>query len=170
MSSTQLAIIGWGRAKYRDLSVASRSIICQSRRLRQIIDLRDQFWEKKVCYMCRFVVLPNKCIAFFKSLLLLPLLLQQLPILKGHMVTTYGQMQNVFVYKCNYWLLWKCSCFVKRYFLHIQYKCNETLSIEWNIYKYFVIWKLIEANIVSAWIIIASWTYCWKYFVIGICI
>ena len=32
-----LAIIGRGRAKYRDLSVASRSII----RLRQIIDLRD---------------------------------------------------------------------------------------------------------------------------------
>ena len=103
------------------------------------IDLRDQFWKKKVCYMCRFVVLPKKCIAFFKSLLLLPLLLQQLPILKGHMVTTYGQMQNVFVYKCNYWLLWKCSCFVKRYSWHVQYKCNETLSIEWNIYKYFVI-------------------------------
>ena len=28
-------------SKYRDLSVASRSIICRSRRLRQIIDLRD---------------------------------------------------------------------------------------------------------------------------------
>ena len=37
----QLAIIGRGWAKYRDLLVASRSIICQSRRLRQIIDLRD---------------------------------------------------------------------------------------------------------------------------------
>ena len=37
----QLAIIGRGWAKYRDLSVASRSIICQSPRLRQITDLRD---------------------------------------------------------------------------------------------------------------------------------
>ena len=37
----QLTIIGRGWAKYRDLSVASRSIICRSRRLRQIIDLRD---------------------------------------------------------------------------------------------------------------------------------
>ena len=34
-------IIGRGWAKYRDLSVASGSIICRSRRLRQIIDLRD---------------------------------------------------------------------------------------------------------------------------------
>ena len=32
----------WTRlSKYRDLSVASRSIICRSRRLRQIIDVRD---------------------------------------------------------------------------------------------------------------------------------
>ena len=37
----QLTISGRGWAKYRDLSVASRSIICRSRRLRQIIDLRD---------------------------------------------------------------------------------------------------------------------------------
>ena len=37
----QLTIIGWGLAKHCDLSVASRSIISQSRRLRQIIDLRD---------------------------------------------------------------------------------------------------------------------------------
>ena len=36
-----LTIIGRGWAKYRDLSVASRSIICRSRRVRQIIDLRD---------------------------------------------------------------------------------------------------------------------------------
>ena len=36
-----LTIIGWGWAKYRDLSVASRSIIFRSRRLRQIIDGRD---------------------------------------------------------------------------------------------------------------------------------
>ena len=35
------AACGRGWAKYRDLSVASRSIICRSRRLRQIIDLRD---------------------------------------------------------------------------------------------------------------------------------
>ena len=34
-------IIGRGWAKNRDLSEASRSIICRSRRLRQIIDLRD---------------------------------------------------------------------------------------------------------------------------------
>ena len=33
-------IIGRGWAKYRDLSVASRSIICRCRRQRQIIDLR----------------------------------------------------------------------------------------------------------------------------------
>ena len=37
----KLTIIGQGWAKYRELSVASRSIICRSRRLRQIIDLRD---------------------------------------------------------------------------------------------------------------------------------
>ena len=37
----KLTSIGWGWAKYRDLSVASRSIICRSRRLRQIIDVRD---------------------------------------------------------------------------------------------------------------------------------
>ena len=40
-ASECLTIIGRGWAKYRDLSVASRSIICRSRRLRQIIDLRD---------------------------------------------------------------------------------------------------------------------------------
>ena len=34
-------IIGRGWAKYRDLSVASRSIICRKRRLRQIFELRD---------------------------------------------------------------------------------------------------------------------------------
>ena len=34
-------IIGRSWAKYRDLSVASRSIICWSRRLRKIIDLPD---------------------------------------------------------------------------------------------------------------------------------
>ena len=34
-------IVERGWAKYRDLSVASRSIICRSRGLRQIIDLRD---------------------------------------------------------------------------------------------------------------------------------
>ena len=39
--SKQLTIIGRGWAKYRDLSVASRSITCRSRRLRQIVDLRD---------------------------------------------------------------------------------------------------------------------------------
>ena len=36
-----LTIIEWGWAKYRNLSVASRSIICQSQRLRQITDLRN---------------------------------------------------------------------------------------------------------------------------------
>ena len=36
-----MTIIGRGWAKYHDLSVASRSVICQSWRLRQIIDLRD---------------------------------------------------------------------------------------------------------------------------------
>ena len=36
-----LTIIGRGRANYCDLSVASRWIICQSRRLRQIIYLPD---------------------------------------------------------------------------------------------------------------------------------
>ena len=40
-SGKYLTIIGRGWAKYRDLSVASRSIICLSLRLRQIIDLRD---------------------------------------------------------------------------------------------------------------------------------
>ena len=44
------SIIGRGWAKYRDLSVVSRSIICWSRTPRQIIDLRDTdksqyFWS-----------------------------------------------------------------------------------------------------------------------------
>ena len=34
-------IIGQGWAKYRDLSVVSRWIICQTRKLRQIMDLQD---------------------------------------------------------------------------------------------------------------------------------
>ena len=37
----ELTVIARGWEKYHDLSVASRLIICQSRRLRQIIDLRD---------------------------------------------------------------------------------------------------------------------------------
>ena len=41
VGSKQLKIIGRGRAKYRDLSVASISVICRSRRPRQILDLRD---------------------------------------------------------------------------------------------------------------------------------
>ena len=41
VGSKQLTIIGRGRAKYRDLSVASISVICRSRRPRQILDLRD---------------------------------------------------------------------------------------------------------------------------------
>ena len=36
-----ITIIGRGWAKYRDLSVASRSIICRNRRLRQIFELWD---------------------------------------------------------------------------------------------------------------------------------
>ena len=40
ITARYLSIIGRGRAKYRDLSVASRSIICRCRRQRQIIDLR----------------------------------------------------------------------------------------------------------------------------------
>ena len=38
---SQLTITEWGWTKYRDLSVASRSIICRRRRLRQITDLRN---------------------------------------------------------------------------------------------------------------------------------
>ena len=33
-------------ANYRDLLVASRSIICQRQRMRQIIDLRDRLLQK----------------------------------------------------------------------------------------------------------------------------
>ena len=40
-SCIYLTIIGQGWAKYCDLSVVRRSIICRSWRLRQIIDLRD---------------------------------------------------------------------------------------------------------------------------------
>ena len=43
MSANKLTIIGRGWEKYRDMSVASRSIISQSRRLKQIIDLRDTY-------------------------------------------------------------------------------------------------------------------------------
>ena len=41
ISIQQLTFSARGWAKYRDLSAASRSIICGSRRLRQIIDLQD---------------------------------------------------------------------------------------------------------------------------------
>ena len=51
---------------------------------------------------------------------------------------------------------------------------NNALYVHWNFhhadvkkYEYFVIWKIFESNIIiSARIIIASWTYCWKYCVI----
>ena len=65
----------------------------------------------------------------------------------------------------------KCSCFVKRCFLQTQCKCNETFIIEW-IKTWKIMNILLFENSVrpillfSAWIIIASWTYCWKYFVL----
>ena len=43
MSANKLTIIGRGWEKYRDMSVASRSIISRSRRLKQIIDMRDTY-------------------------------------------------------------------------------------------------------------------------------
>ncbi len=49
-----------GRAKYRDLSVASRSIICRCRRQRQIIDLRDtdksRYFARTEFNNCRFII------------------------------------------------------------------------------------------------------------------
>ena len=83
---------------------------------------------------------------------------------------------NLYYVKLVYWLLWKSSCFVKRYFLHIHVQCK----VQWNFhhwiktwikknYEYFDIWKLSEANIMmTAWIIIASWPIILlkKYFVL----
>ena len=66
----KLTSIGWGWAKYRDLSVASRSIICRSRRLRQIIDVRDTgksryfvITEFNNCFIIRS---PSLCFIFGK--------------------------------------------------------------------------------------------------------
>ena len=48
-----LTIIRWGCqwAKYRDLSVASRSIICLNRRLKQIIDLFYHWFDHRICFL-----------------------------------------------------------------------------------------------------------------------
>ena len=51
MSTNKLTIIGRGWEKYRDLSVASRSIISRSRRLKQIIDLRGTIHDILPCFM-----------------------------------------------------------------------------------------------------------------------
>ena len=93
--------------------------------------------------------------------------------LKGHSVMTNGKIQNVqsCVYRETTGYYEKCSCFVKRCFLQTQCKCNETFIIEW-IKTWKIMNILLFENSVrpillfSAWIIIASWTYCWKYFVL----
>ena len=46
-----LTIIGRSWAKYRDLSAASRSVICRSRKLRQIINLQDTCWGWGPCFL-----------------------------------------------------------------------------------------------------------------------
>ena len=52
--------------------------------------------QKSVLCACRLVVLCNKCIAFLMSLLLLPLLLLQLPILiRRGTVSQHGYYENV---------------------------------------------------------------------------
>ena len=110
------------------------------------------------------------------SLLLLQLFLLQLSILiwRG---TVSWQMEKSKMYKVVYiysettGYYEKCSCFVKRCFLQTQCKCNETFIIEW-IKTWKIMNILLFENSVrpillfSAWIIIASWTYCWKYFVL----
>ena len=62
----ELTIIEWGWAKYHDFSLASRLIICWSRRLRQIIDLRDtdKSWyfvitEFNNCFIIQVVLSPS---------------------------------------------------------------------------------------------------------------
>ena len=47
----KLTIIQWIWAKYRDLSVANRSIICQSRRLKQMIDLFYHWFDHRSCFL-----------------------------------------------------------------------------------------------------------------------
>ena len=110
------------------------------------------------------------------SLLLLQLFLLQLSILiwRG---TVSWQMEKskmykvVYIYSKTTGYYEKCSCSVKRCFLQTQCKCNETFIIEW-IKTWKIMNILLFENSVrpillfSAWIIIASWTYCWKYFVL----
>ena len=111
------------------------------------------------------------------SLLLLQLFVLQLSILIWRGKVSW-QMEKSKMYKVVYiysettGYYEKCSCFVKRCFLQTQCKCNETFIIEW-IKTWKIMNILLFENSVrpiillfSAWIIIASWTYCWKYFVL----
>ena len=47
----KLITIQWIWAKYRELSVANRSIICQSRRLKQMIDLFYHWFDHRICFL-----------------------------------------------------------------------------------------------------------------------
>ena len=63
----KLTIIRWGCqwAKYRDLSVANRTIICRSRRLKQIID--DLFYHRFDHRICFLMNSGNEAICHFHA-------------------------------------------------------------------------------------------------------
>ena len=82
--------------------------------------------------------------------------------LKWHSVMTYWQIQNVFVYCATTGYYEDVPVLLRGTFYTYSISAMKLLSFNADVknYEYFVIWKLIEANIISAWIIIASWTYC----------
>ena len=132
---------------------------------------------QKVCCMCRLVVLARSntnILLKFDVFIAVAVVATALYFdLKGHSVMTWKNPKCIDLYAVKLWLLRKCSCFVKRYFLHRECKCKKmkllSLNEDMKNHEYFVIWKLSEANVInyfSAWIIIASWTDCWKYFVL----
>ena len=61
--------------------------------------------KTKKCAVCADLCFCLVCIAFLMSVAV-AIVVATAPYfdLKGHTVMTYGQIQNVFVYMCNYWL------------------------------------------------------------------
>ena len=69
---TVSSIIGRGWAKYRDLPVASRSIICRCRRQRKIIDLRatdkSRYFARTEINNCFIIHIQSFVLLFYETL------------------------------------------------------------------------------------------------------
>ena len=94
---------------------------------------------KKVCCMCGLLVLPRSSInlfCFFDVFIVVVVVVVTALYFdlkpegeQCHDIWKNPKCINLYTVKV-YRLLRKCSCFVKRYFLHIQCKCIETFIIE----------------------------------------